>query len=562
MNRGKRSLAIDFTRPEGRKLLLGLVERCDVLAENFKVGDLKRYGLDYESVRKVNPSIVYCSITGYGQDGPMASQPGYDPVFQAISGIMSTCGLPDGMPGSGPMRSMLPLVDVMTGMVSTSAILGALLHRKGTGEGQHLDIALLDVALAATVHLGQTYLSTGKLPQRAGNGSLLFAPSNCYPCVEGHILIQIGNDFQWTRLCKCLGKEDWLEDPRFVTNASRMTLSRELDLLLSEITRTWDKQTLSELLGKSGVPCGPVNNLAQAFEHPQVKHRELKMELEHPVYGKLAQIRSPLRFSETPAQYRIPPLWVPIPPMYCGRNWASARKCLASCRKQAWYDAGRTRGEQRTLPHDGPACAGRRQSGPGTHDVGRADLNIGILRALTQGMLHDNQRQQGFGNRRRTYADAGVMPALGHNLCRPAAGIYGLARRDDGTGGFNGNRHFQVLPGADAAQHTASVVGLETFRRQRIAMRGAALRDAGKPGADFNALDGVDAHHGKGDVGIELVIQRLTQPTGTLEAVTRMRAPQESPALRKRPCRLRVLKRLPQAQKTDCSARVPTIQTG
>ncbi|WP_421954745.1 CaiB/BaiF CoA transferase family protein [Polaromonas sp.] len=307
VNRGKRSLAIDFTRPEGRKLLLGLVERCDVLAENFKVGDLKRYGLDYESVRKVNPSIVYCSITGYGQDGPMASQPGYDPVFQAISGIMSTCGLPDGMPGSGPMRSMLPLVDVMTGMVSTSAILGALLHRKGTGEGQHLDIALLDVALAATVHLGQTYLSTGKLPQRAGNGSLLFAPSNCYPCVEGHILIQIGNDFQWTRLCKCLGKEDWLEDPRFVTNASRMTLSRELDLLLSEITRTWDKQTLSELLGKSGVPCGPVNNLAQAFEHPQVKHRELKMELEHPVYGKLAQIRSPLRFSATPAQYRIPP---------------------------------------------------------------------------------------------------------------------------------------------------------------------------------------------------------------------------------------------------------------
>lgn len=307
VNRGKQSLTIDFTQPAGRQLLLDLVARCDVLVENFKAGDLHRYGLDYASVSAVNPSIVYCSITGYGQDGPMASQPGYDPVFQAISGLMSTCGLPDGVPGGGPMRAMVPIVDVMTGMVSTTAVLAALLHRKNTGEGQHLDIALLDVAMAASVHLGQTHLTTGKLPQRAGNGSLLFAPANCFPCKEGHIFIQIGNDMQWTRLCNSLRKDDWQQDPRYATNAQRMEHKQELDARLSDITRGWDKQALAELLGAAGVPCGPVNNLAQAFAHPQVQHRGIRVPLEHPIYGRLDVIRSPLRFSRTPVEHRIPP---------------------------------------------------------------------------------------------------------------------------------------------------------------------------------------------------------------------------------------------------------------
>ena len=307
VNRGKLSLTIDFTKPVGAQLLRDLVARCDVLVENFKTGDLQRYGLDYQSVQALNPSIVYCSITGYGQDGPMASQPGYDPVFQAISGIMSTCGLPDGEPGAGPMRAMVPIVDVMTGMVATSAVLGALLHRKNTGEGQHIDMALLDVALAATVHLGQTHLSTGRLPERAGNGSKLFAPANCYPCLDGHILIQIGNDFQWARLCKCLGKADWQDDPRFATNAQRMPHARELDALLAGITRGWNKKALSELLGAAGVPCGPVNNLEQAFEHPQVRHRGIRTRLDHPVYGAVDLIRSPFRFSRTPVEHRIPP---------------------------------------------------------------------------------------------------------------------------------------------------------------------------------------------------------------------------------------------------------------
>ena len=307
VNRGKRSLTIDFTRPQGNRLVRELAARCDVLVENFKVGDLARHGLDYATLRDANPGMVYCSITGYGQDGPMASWPGYDPVLQAISGIMSTCGIPDGEPGAGPMRSMVPLVDTMTGMVSTSAVLGALFHRQRTGEGQYIDVALLDVAVAAMTHLPQNYLSTGRVPRRAGNGSLLFAPSNCYPCVDGPLLIQIGNDNQWARLCRALGREHWLEDPRFASNAARMQHSAELDREIGAVTAGMQRNALTEVLGASGVPCGPVNTVAEAFAHPQVVHRGLRAEVEHPVHGKVALVRSPFRFSSTAVEMRAPP---------------------------------------------------------------------------------------------------------------------------------------------------------------------------------------------------------------------------------------------------------------
>jgi len=307
VNRGKRSLTIDFTRPEGRDLLLDLVARCDVLVENFKAGDLQRHGLDYASVRRRQPSIVYCSITGYGQDGPMAAQPGYDPVFQAISGIMNTCGLPDEVPGGGPMRAMVPIVDVMTGMVSTSAVLAALLHKERTGEGQHIDMALLDVAMAASVHLGQNYLSTGQMSPRVGNGSFLFAPAGSFPCRDGHIFIQIGNDQQWARFCKAVDRADWMAAERFATNARRLAAGPELLDIVRELTLQWDKQALSDRLGEAGVPCGPVNDMQQAFAHPQVRHRGIRMQVPHPVHGALAIVRSPLRFSQTPVQHRAPP---------------------------------------------------------------------------------------------------------------------------------------------------------------------------------------------------------------------------------------------------------------
>jgi crotonobetainyl-CoA:carnitine CoA-transferase CaiB-like acyl-CoA transferase len=307
VNRGKKSLTVDITQPQGQALLLDLVRRCDVLVENYKVGDLARYGLDYASVARIHPGIVYCSITGYGQDGPMAAWPGYDPVMQAVSGIMSTCGVPDGQPGAGPMRSMVPIVDVMTGMVSVGAVLAALFHRERTGEGQHLDMALLDVAISATNHLSQNFLSTGRTPVRAGNGSLLFAPSNCYSCADGLLLVQIGNDNQWQRLAKALGHESWLADPRFVTNAERMKHQAELNAEVAAALSQVSRHVIAQQLGAAGVPCGPVNTIAEAFDHPQVVHRGLRAELDHPTLGKIAVLRSPYRFSKRPVRMSAPP---------------------------------------------------------------------------------------------------------------------------------------------------------------------------------------------------------------------------------------------------------------
>lgn len=237
----------------------------------------------------------------------MATWPGYDPVLQAVSGIMSTCGVPEGQPGAGPMRSMVPIVDVMTGMVSTGAVLAALFHRERTGEGQHLDMALLDVAVAATNHLSQNYLSTGRTPVRAGNGSLLFAPSNCYPCADGLLLVQIGNDNQWQRLCKALGREDWQSDARFMTNAERMKHKAELDTEVAAALSRVSRHAITQQLGAAGVPCGPVNTIAEAFDHPQVVHRGLRAEIEHPVHGTIPVVRSPYRFSKRPVRMTAPP---------------------------------------------------------------------------------------------------------------------------------------------------------------------------------------------------------------------------------------------------------------
>lgn len=307
VNRGKRSLTIDFTKPEGQQLVRELAAQCDVFIENFKVGDLKRYGLDYDTVRAINPRIVYCSVTGYGQDGPMSKYPGYDPVLQGVSGIMSTCGIPEGQPGAGPIRSMVPLVDVMTGMISTGGVLAALYHQQRTGEGQYVDVALLDVAIAATSYLSQNFLSTGHVASRIGNGSRLFAPSNCYRCADGPLLIQIGNDGQWAKLCRALKREAWLSDPRFLTNGQRMEHVKELDSEIEAVTSTLRRADVAQWLNDMGVPCGPVNTIEEAFSHPQVVHRGLRAEVQHPVHGNIPVVRSPFRFSRTPVDLKAPP---------------------------------------------------------------------------------------------------------------------------------------------------------------------------------------------------------------------------------------------------------------
>lgn len=304
VNRGKRSLTVDITTEEGRQIIYDLAAHCDVFVENYKGGNMARLGLDYENIRRINPSIVYCSITAYGQDGPLASQPGYDPVFQATSGIMSTCGRPDDEPGGGPMRTTIAFVDVMTGMTATTAVMGALYHKLATGEGQFIDLALLDVAItAAAVPYGQTYLANGVSPARAGNESKLFAPSGCFRCAsDRYILIQTGNDLQWRKLCEALGRQDWLNDPRYATNEGRRQHRAQVHADLEAVTRTREAGELAETLREAGIPCGPVNDFEAAFDDPQVRHRELRMTVDHPVFGPMDHVRSPLRFSQTPVK--------------------------------------------------------------------------------------------------------------------------------------------------------------------------------------------------------------------------------------------------------------------
>ena len=306
-NRGKHSITLDFTRPEGQRIVQQLAAQADVVVENFKVGDLARYGLDYQSLRRIRPDIIYCSITGYGQDGPLASQPGYDPVFQAVTGIMSVSGHADGEPGEGPMRCAVAYIDVTTGMVATSGILGALFHRSRTGQGQSIDVALLDTALAATTYIAQKYVSAGIEPRRAGNGSLLVSPSGTYPCADGRILIHAGSPVQWERLCQCLGKPEWVQDPRFADRANRLQNFKALDAAIGEATRGWNKQALSDALGAVGVPAGPVNSMAEAFQNPQVRHRNIAVPVSHPGIGEVPMVHSPFRFSETPVKHRPVP---------------------------------------------------------------------------------------------------------------------------------------------------------------------------------------------------------------------------------------------------------------
>lgn len=309
VNRGKRSITVDFARPEGQQILRDLAAKCDVFIENYKGGNLARYGLDYEGVKRINPGVIYCSITGYGQDGPRAAQPGYDPIFQAVSGIMSTCGVPEGEPGAGPIRTAIAFIDVMTGMTATTAILAALYHRKNGGGGQFLDIALLDVALAAAaVPYGQGYLSTGKSPKPLGNRSALFVPSGCFSCANGgYILIQAGNESQWNRLCQVLNRPDWVTDPRFANNDARVSNSAEIHRQIEQMTSGRESHELAAALSEAGVPCGPVNTFAEAFDDPQVKHRGIRMEMRHPVYGVVPFVRNPMRFSATPVRYHPSP---------------------------------------------------------------------------------------------------------------------------------------------------------------------------------------------------------------------------------------------------------------
>ncbi|SFM42671.1 CaiB/BaiF CoA transferase family protein [Marinobacter pelagius] len=306
-NRNKQSLAVDIAHPEGQALVRKLVAESDVVLENFKVGGLKRYGLDYDSLRRINPKLIYCSITGFGQDGPYAARPGYDFLIQAMGGLMSITGQPDGEPGAGPMKVGVALTDIMTGLYATIGVLAALSHRDRTGEGQYVEAALLDVQVACLANQAMNYLTTGKAPARMGNAHPNIVPYQDFPTADGNMVLTVGNDQQFARLCDVLGHPEWASDERFATNRARVANRKELIPKLRQATVMRSTREWVAILEQAGVPCGPVNTLGQVFEDPQVLARGMRQTVTHPSLGEVPTVGNPIKLKLTPVDYRTAP---------------------------------------------------------------------------------------------------------------------------------------------------------------------------------------------------------------------------------------------------------------
>ena len=310
MNRGKRSITVDMSRPEGQALIRELAQQCDIVIENFKAGDLARYGLDYAALAAVNPRLVYCSISGFGQTGPYRHLPGYDPLFQSMSGLMSITGHADGEPGGGPMRVGFSVGDITAGFYAVSAILAALRQRDMvSGTGQHIDLALLDSQVAAISHVAMMYLVSGEQPPRLGNASPITCPWQSFDCADGQIVVAVGNDTQFVAFCKVLGLPELPRDERFATNPMRAKHRLALVPQLAAVLATRPVKTWHAEFDAAGVPTGPINDFADVFADPQIVHREMRMELPHSQIGSVPQVANPVRFSATPIQYgRAAPL--------------------------------------------------------------------------------------------------------------------------------------------------------------------------------------------------------------------------------------------------------------
>lgn len=306
-NRNKRSIAIDFTKESGRELVRDMVSQCDVLVENYKVGDLKRYGLSYETLRDINPRLIYCSVTGYGQDGPFSHKPGYDYIFQAEGGLMSINGEADDKPGGGPMKTSIAVTDVLTGLNATIAILAALESRHDTGRGQHIDISLLDTIVHFGANQIASYFANGEIPRRWGNAHPNLTPYQPFKTADGHIIIACGNDGQFKKLCGYMGHLEWAEDPRFLRMSDRNQHREELVMLMSALFTQHPTSHWLDLLADCDVPNGSINTYDKVFEHPQVKHRQLKVDQTMPDGSTVSTVRNPIRLSGTPIEYRFPP---------------------------------------------------------------------------------------------------------------------------------------------------------------------------------------------------------------------------------------------------------------
>jgi crotonobetainyl-CoA:carnitine CoA-transferase CaiB-like acyl-CoA transferase len=311
-NRGKKSVELDIASPEGADAIRRLAATCDVVVENFKVGGLAKYGLDYASLSKDRPKdrpgLVYCSITGFGQTGPRARQAGYDYMIQAMGGLMSVTGQPDGAPGAEPMKVGVAVVDLASGLYASNAILAALLHARATGRGQHIDIALFDVQAAMLANQATNWFVSGKAPTRMGNAHPNLVPYQPFPCTDGMVVIAVGNDGQFRTLCGVLGAETLAADARYATNAGRIERRGDLVAAISAITSGWTMGELMARLEPAGVPFGPVNTIDQVFDEPQAKHRGLEIELARDdLSAPTRTVASPIRLSETPVRYDAAP---------------------------------------------------------------------------------------------------------------------------------------------------------------------------------------------------------------------------------------------------------------
>jgi crotonobetainyl-CoA:carnitine CoA-transferase CaiB-like acyl-CoA transferase len=307
-NRNKKSIALDLSQPRGQDVVRKFAAISDIVVENYKVGTLKRYGLDYESLREINPSLVYCSITGFGQTSPYSHKPGYDTLFQAMGGVMSVTGQPDGNPGGGPMKVGIILADIMTGMYAAIGILGAIRHRERTGTGQYIDLSLMDAQTAALSHHAMYYLISGRNPQRFGTSAPAVVPSQMFECADGFLVLVVGNDPQFRRFAEVVGHPEWADDERFRTNGLRVRNRAALVPLLEEIFRGAPKAFWLEKLEAAGIASGPINQISDVFADPHVAARGMMVETAHALGGPLKLVANPLRMSETPLdRYEAPP---------------------------------------------------------------------------------------------------------------------------------------------------------------------------------------------------------------------------------------------------------------
>jgi crotonobetainyl-CoA:carnitine CoA-transferase CaiB-like acyl-CoA transferase len=309
VNRGKRSITLELDKPEGQRVVRALAERSDIVLENFKVGTLTRFGLGYDQLKAVNPKLIYCSITGFGQSGPRRDAAAHDFMIQAMCGLMSVTGEPDDKPGGCPEKVGVPIVDIMSGMYAAISVLAALARRNETGRGDYIDIGMLDVGVACLANQAMNYLVSGKVPRRTGNAHPNIQPQDVFASRDGHMVLVVGNDGQFAKCCEVLGRPEWSTDERFAKNAGRVRNLAVLRPLIAEILLTRDTADWIARLEAAGVPCGPINTVPQVFEEDQVRHRGMLADIAHPLAGTVPQVVSPMRFTDAPLAFeRAPPL--------------------------------------------------------------------------------------------------------------------------------------------------------------------------------------------------------------------------------------------------------------